>query len=62
MREQTTTEMPPGSRDGDTTPFEPTGRDQPRASSFETALARNRSFAAAGGQEGAVVVPTSGCS
>jgi carbonic anhydrase len=49
--------MTPGSRDGNTTRFEPTGRDQPRAGSFETALWRNRAFAAAGGHEGAVVVP-----
>jgi carbonic anhydrase len=56
MSKHTTTEVTPGPGDGDTTPFEPTGRDQPHAGSFEMALARNRAFAAAGGHEGAVVV------
>ena len=37
--------------------FEVTGRDQPGAGNIETALARNRAFAAAGGHEGAVVFP-----
>jgi carbonic anhydrase len=37
--------------------FEVTGRDRPSAGNIETALARNRAFAAAGGQEGAVVFP-----
>jgi carbonic anhydrase len=46
-----------GPGDGDTTPFELTGRDQPGAGSIETALERNRAFAAAGGHEGAVVLP-----
>jgi carbonic anhydrase len=53
----TTTEVTPGHRDGDTTPFELTGRDQPGSGSVETALERNRAFAAAGGHEGAVVFP-----
>jgi carbonic anhydrase len=57
MSKHTTTKVTPGSGDGDTTPFEPTGRDQPRAGSVEIALARNRAFATPGGHEGAVVVP-----
>ena len=57
MSKHSTTEMTAGPGDGDTTPFEPTGRAQPHAGSFEMALARNRAFAAAGGHEGAVVVP-----
>jgi carbonic anhydrase len=52
-----TTEVTCGPGDGDTTRFELTGRDQPGAGSIETALERNRTFAAAGGHEGAVVFP-----
>jgi carbonic anhydrase len=37
--------------------FELTGSDQPGAGDIETALARNRTFAAARGHEGAVVFP-----
>jgi carbonic anhydrase len=37
--------------------FEVTGRDQPGADSIETVLARNRTFAAAGGHKDAVVFP-----
>jgi carbonic anhydrase len=37
--------------------FEVTRRDQPGTGNIETALARNQAFAAAGGQEGAVVFP-----
>jgi carbonic anhydrase len=37
--------------------FEVTGRDRPEAGNIETALERNRAFAAVGGQEGAVVFP-----
>jgi carbonic anhydrase len=37
--------------------FEVTGRDQPGAGNIETALERNRAFAAAGSHEGAVVFP-----
>ena len=37
--------------------FEVTGRSQPSAGNIETALERNRAFAAAGGHEGAVVFP-----
>jgi carbonic anhydrase len=40
--------------------FEVTGRDQPGAGSIDTALARNRAFASAGGHEGAVVFPALG--
>jgi carbonic anhydrase len=57
MSKHTTTEVTLGPGDGDTTPFELTGRDQPGAGSVETALERNRAFAAAGGHEGAVVFP-----
>jgi len=38
--------------------FELTGSGQPSAGNFETALARNRAFAAAGGHQGAVVFPS----
>ena len=37
--------------------FEVTGRDEPGVGNIETALERNRAFAAAGGHEGAVVFP-----
>ena len=37
--------------------FEVTGREQPSAGNIETALARNRAFAAAGGHKEAVVFP-----
>jgi carbonic anhydrase len=40
--------------------FEVTGRDQPGAGNINTALARNRAFAAAGRHEGAVVFPALG--
>ena len=40
--------------------FEVTGRGQPAAGSIETALERNRAFAAAGGHQGAVVFPNLG--
>jgi carbonic anhydrase len=42
--------------------FEVTGRDQPGAGNIETALDRNRAFAARGGHEGAVVFPKLGLS
>jgi carbonic anhydrase len=38
--------------------FELTGQDEPDAGGIETALARNRAFAASGGNQGAVVFPT----
>jgi carbonic anhydrase len=46
-----------GSGIGRTTGFELDSRDEPGADSIESALARNRVFAAAGGHEGAVVFP-----
>jgi carbonic anhydrase len=57
MSKHTTTEAIAGTGEGDTTRFRLTGRDRPEAGSIELALARNRAFAAAGGHEGAVVVP-----
>ncbi len=45
------------SRVGRATGFELAGRDQPSAANIESALERNRAFAAAGGHEGAVVFP-----
>ena len=49
IRNHTTTEVTPRAAEGGTTPPELTG--------IETALARNRAFAAAGGHKGAVVFP-----
>jgi carbonic anhydrase len=46
-----------GSGIGRTTGFELDSRDEPGADGIESALARNRAFAAAGGHEGAVVFP-----
>jgi carbonic anhydrase len=46
-----------GSGIGRTTGFQLDSRDEPGADSIESALARNRAFAAAGGHEGAVVFP-----
>ena len=43
---------------GRATGFELASRGQPSAAGIESALERNRAFAAAGGQEGAVVFPT----
>ncbi len=40
--------------------FEVTGRDRPVAGNIETAFARNRAFAAAGGHKDAVVFPSLG--
>jgi carbonic anhydrase len=57
MSRHTTTEVTPRHAEGDATPLELTGRDQPGSGSIETALARNRAFAAAGGHEDAVVFP-----
>jgi carbonic anhydrase len=42
---------------GSATAFEPAGRGQPNAAGIDTALERNRAFAAAGGHQGAVVFP-----
>jgi carbonic anhydrase len=47
-----------GSAVGSATGFELDTRDQADAAGIETALARNRAFAVAGGHEGAVVFPT----
>jgi carbonic anhydrase len=47
-----------GSAMGRATGFELAGRDQPTAPGIESALERNRAFAAAGGHEGAVVFPS----
>jgi carbonic anhydrase len=44
-------------RVGQATGFELAGSDQPNAANIESALARNRAFAAGGGHEGAVVFP-----
>jgi carbonic anhydrase len=57
MPKHTTIEVTPGPGDGDITSFELTGRDHPGAGGIETALERNRTFAAAGAHEGAVVFP-----
>ncbi len=46
-----------GSGIGRTTGFELDSRAEPGADSIESALARNRAFAAAGGHQGAVVFP-----
>jgi carbonic anhydrase len=46
-----------GSGIGRTTGFELDSRDEPGADGIESALARNRAFAARGGHEGAVVFP-----
>jgi hypothetical protein len=58
MSKQAATEIAVGPQDGESSRFELTGRDQPRTGNLETALHRNRSFAAAGGHEGAVVFPS----
>jgi carbonic anhydrase len=57
MSKQTSTLGTPASGNGETTRFELSGRDQAGAGNFDTALERNRAFAAAGGHEGAVVFP-----
>lgn len=46
-----------GSAAGRATGFELTGREVPGTENIDTALARNRAFAAAGGHRGAVVFP-----
>src|SRR5436190_1494182 len=46
-----------GSEVGRATGFELASRGQPNAANIESALERNRAFAAAGGHEGAVVFP-----
>src|ERR1700722_1911316 len=51
---------PAGSGIGQASGFELTSPRQPDAANFESALERNRAFAAAGGHEGAVVLPNLG--
>ncbi len=51
------TQSTDGSAERQPNRFEVTGRDQPEAGNIETALARNRAFAAAGGHNDAVVFP-----
>ncbi len=57
MSKQSPALATPASGIGETARFELSGRDQPGAGNFATALERNRAFAAAGGHEGAVVFP-----
>jgi carbonic anhydrase len=58
MSEQRATRATAGSTIGRATAFELASPGQPRAANIESALARNRAFAAAGGQQGAVVFPS----
>jgi carbonic anhydrase len=55
--QQPATRMTAGSDVGQATGFELTGPDQFDAASIDSAIERNRAFAAAGGHEGAVVFP-----
>jgi hypothetical protein len=48
---------PAGSVIGQATGFEPASPGEPGAASIESALARNRAFAAAGGHQDAVIFP-----
>jgi carbonic anhydrase len=57
MSEHGTTSETSGPAVGRATGFELKSPDQPGAANIQTALERNRSFAAAGGHEGAVVFP-----
>ena len=57
MSKQTATDVGAGSAVGRATGFELASGDQPDAANIESALARNRAFAAAGGHQGAVVFP-----
>jgi carbonic anhydrase len=57
MSKQLATPVTAGPAVGRATGFELASPDQPGAASIETALARNRAFAAAGGHQGAVVFP-----
>jgi carbonic anhydrase len=56
-QELTSLETGASSGVGRATGFELASRDQPNADNIESALERNRAFAAAGGHEGAVVFP-----
>jgi carbonic anhydrase len=60
MNEQPSGSGPPaaGADVGRATGFELSSSDRPGGSGFDAALARNRAFAAAGRQEGAVVFPS----
>jgi len=58
MSKQVAKRTTAGSTIGLETGFELTSPGQPAAANIESALARNRAFAAAGGQQGAVVFPT----
>ena len=57
MSNQTPTDVSVNPAAGRATGFELTRPDGPGAPKFDSALARNRAFAAAGGHEGAVVFP-----
>jgi carbonic anhydrase len=57
MSKQLATRATAGSTIGRATGFELASPGQPGAADIESALARNRAFAAAGGQQGAVVFP-----
>jgi carbonic anhydrase len=56
--EQSAAQTTLGPAAGQETEFERARPEQPDAASVETALARNRAFAVAGGHEGATVFPT----
>ena len=57
MSEQLATRATAGSTIGRATGFELASPGQPGSANIESALARNRAFAAGGGQQGAVVFP-----
>jgi carbonic anhydrase len=57
MTKQLATRASDGSAVGRTTGFEVASGGQPAAAGIQSALARNRAFAAAGGHQGAVVFP-----
>jgi carbonic anhydrase len=57
MSAGTPTEITDSPGEDNATLFELTGRDQYAPGNIETALERNRAFAASGGHEGAVVLP-----
>jgi carbonic anhydrase len=60
VNEQTYTPSPAGTEVGRATGFELISPNEPDEPSLQTALERNRAFAAARGQEGAVVFPSLG--
>jgi len=57
MSKQPATRATAGSTIGRATGFELASPGQPGSANIESALARNRAFAAGGGQQGAVVFP-----